>query len=133
LVFAETASQYPIAGSVYQWSYRLFGPRWGFFTAFIYLAAMVASVSAAGYVGAPYVASLFAWDATPGVAAAIAIALILVAALINFAGTKVLAKGVEAGVWAGLAGLAFGGVYLLLFGRLQPVGVVFAIFGGRAG
>jgi amino acid transporter len=133
LVFAETASQYPIAGSIYQWSYRLVGPRWGFLTAFMYLAAMVASTAAAGYVGAPYVASLFGWEATPGVAAAIAIALILVAAFINFAGTKVLAKGVEAGVWAGLAGLAFGGVYLLLFGRQQPVAVLFENFGAGAG
>ena len=68
LVFAEAASQYPIAGSIYQWSYRLVGPRWGFLTAFMYLAAMVASTAAAGYVGVPYVASLLGLEATPGIA-----------------------------------------------------------------
>jgi amino acid transporter len=133
LVFAEAASQYPIAGGVYQWARHLVGPRWGFLTAFMYLLALLATNAGLAYGGAPYLAALFGFEATPVANAAGAIGIIVVAALINFAGTKVLAKGVEAGVWAGLVGLAFAGIYLLLFGGVQPVGVLFDNFGAGAG
>jgi amino acid transporter len=133
LVFAEAASQYPIAGGVYQWARHLVGPRWGFLTAFMYLLALLATNAGLAYGGAPYLASLFGFDATPVTNAIGALAMIIAAALINFAGTKVLAKGVEAGVWAGLIGLAFAGIYLLIFGRVQPIGVLFDNFGAGTG
>lgn len=133
MVFAEAASQYPIAGGVYQWARRMVGPRWGFLTAFMYLLALLATNAGLAYGGAPYLATLFGYDVTPLSNAIGAAAMIVIAALINFAGTRVLAKGVEAGVWAGLIGLAFAGIYLLLFGRAQPIGVLFDNFGVGSG
>jgi amino acid transporter len=129
MVFAEASSQYPIAGGVYQWARHLVGPRWGFLTAFMYLLALLATNAGLAYGGAPYLASLFGYDVTPVSNAIGALAMIIVAALINFGGTRILAKGVEAGVWAGLIGLAFAGVYLLFFGHVQPVSVLFENFG----
>lgn len=131
-VFAEAASQYPIAGGVYQWARHLVGPRWGFLTAFMYLLALLATNAGLAYGGAPYVAALFGFEATPLINAIAALAMLLIAAFINFAGTKTLAKGVEAGVWAGLVGLAFAGIYLLFFGQVQPVSVLFENFGAGA-
>lgn len=133
LVFAEAVSQYPIAGGVYQWARHLVGARWGFLTAFMYLLALLATNAGLAYGGAPYLATLFGYEATPVTNAGGAAAFILLAALTNFAGTKTLAKGVEAGVWAGLVGLAFAGFYLLLFGRVQPVSVLFDSFGTGPG
>jgi len=132
-VFAEAASQYPIAGGVYQWARHLVGPRWGFLTAFMYLLALLATNAGLAYGGAPYLAALFGYDATPVTNGVGAIAMILLAAVFNYAGTRTLAKGVEAGVWAGLIGLAFAGIYLLLFDRLQPIGVLFQNFGAGTG
>jgi amino acid transporter len=132
-VFAEAASQFPIAGGVYQWARHLVGARWGFLTAFMYLLALLATNAGLAYGGAPYLAALFGFDATPLANAVGAAAMIVAAGLINFAGTRTLAKGVEAGVWAGLIGLAFAGIYLLLFGRVQPVSVLFDNFGAGAG
>lgn len=132
-VFAEAASQYPIAGGVYQWARHLVGPRWGFLTAFMYLLALLATNAGLAYGGAPYLAALFGYDATPVTNGIGAIAMILLAAVFNYAGTRTLAKGVEAGVWAGLIGLAGAGIYLLLFGRLQPVDVLFQNFGAGTG
>src|SRR5262249_38400029 len=120
------------AGGVYQWAKHLVGPRWGFLTAFMYLLALLATNAGLAYGGAPYLAALFGYDATPVTNAIRALAMIIVAALLNFGGTKVLAKGVEAGVWAGLIGLAFAGIYLLLFGHVQPVSVLFQNFGAGA-
>ena len=104
LVFAEAVSQYPIAGGVYQWARHLVGPRWGFLTAFMYLLALLATNAGLAYGGAPYLAALFGYEATPITNAIGAAAFILLAAITNFAGTKSLAKGVEAGVWAGILG-----------------------------
>ena len=132
-VFAEAASQYPIAGGVYQWARHLVGPRWGFLTAFMYLLALLATNAGLAYGGAPYLAALFGYDVTPVTNGIGAIAMILLAAVFNYAGTRTLAKGVEAGVWAGLIGLAGAGIYLLLFGRLQPVDVLFQNFGAGTG
>lgn len=133
LVFAEAASQYPIAGGVYQWARQLVGARWGFLTAFMYLLALLATNAGLAYGGAPYLAALFGYAATPVTNAAGALAMVLIAAVLNFLGTKTLAKGVEAGVWAGLIGFLFAGVYLLIFGRVQPVSVLFNNFGAGAG
>jgi amino acid transporter len=132
-VFAEAASQYPIAGGVYQWARHLVGPRWGFLTAFMYLLALLATNAGLAYGGAPYLAALFGYDATPVTNGVGAIAMILLAAVFNYAGTRTLAKGVEAGVWAGLIGLAGAGIYLLLFARLQPISVLFQNFGAGTG
>jgi amino acid transporter len=99
----------------------------------MYLLALLATNAGLAYGGAPYLASLFGFDAGPASNAVGALAMIIAAAFINFAGTKILAKGVEAGVWAGLIGLAFAGVYLLLFGRVQPVSVLFDNLGAGAG
>ena len=39
LLFAELAGSFPLAGSIYQWSERLGGRRWGSMTGFIYIGA----------------------------------------------------------------------------------------------
>jgi len=132
LIFAEASSQFPIAGGVYQWARHLVGPRWGFLTAFMYLLALLATNAGLAYGGAPYIAAMLGYEATPVTNAMGALAMIVIAALINFGGTKILAKGVEAGVWAGLIGLGFAGIYLLLFGKVQPVSVLFENFGAGA-
>ena len=46
LVFAELASHYPVAGSVYQWSKRLSHRTLGWFTGWFYFWAQVVTVSA---------------------------------------------------------------------------------------
>src|SRR6266436_1482926 len=46
LVFAELASHFPVAGSVYQWSKRLSNRTLGWFTGWFYFWAQVVTVSA---------------------------------------------------------------------------------------
>src|SRR5438132_8240042 len=49
LNFAELASHFPIAGSIYQWSKRLSGYTLGWFTGWIYLFAGVLTVTAVSF------------------------------------------------------------------------------------
>src|SRR5258706_15350011 len=46
LVFAELASHFPVAGSIYQWSKRLSNRTLGWFTGWIYFWAQVVTVTA---------------------------------------------------------------------------------------
>ena len=47
--FAELASHFPIAGSIYQWSKRLSGYTLGWFTGWIYFFAGVLTVTAVAF------------------------------------------------------------------------------------
>ncbi len=124
LVFAEAASAYPIAGGVYQWARQIGGLRWGFLTSWIYLLALVATVAGLSTGNAPFLASLLGVEATPTFAHAATFGFAVVAVLANLAGTRVLARATELGVWAGLVGLVVCGGYMLLFARVQPFSVL---------
>ncbi|SEK14134.1 amino acid/polyamine/organocation transporter, APC superfamily [Paraburkholderia diazotrophica] len=124
LVFAEAASAYPIAGGIYQWARQLGGTRWGFLTAWIYLFALVGTAAGIAAGGAPFLASLLGAPATPTFNAIAGIAIAGIAIMANFAGTRVLAKATEVGVWAGIVGLIVCGVYMLFFARVQPLSII---------
>src|ERR1700736_2366067 len=49
LNFAELASHFPIAGSIYQWSKRLSSPTLGWFTGWVYFFAGVLTVTAVAF------------------------------------------------------------------------------------
>src|SRR5256714_10444364 len=49
LNFAELASQYPIAGSIYQWSKRLASPGTGWMIGWFYLAATLLTITSVAF------------------------------------------------------------------------------------
>ncbi len=133
LVFAEAASQYPIAGGVYQWARRLAGLRYGFLTGWMYLLALIGTTAGLAAGVAPYLAPLLGVEAGPIFNAGAGIGMVIIAAVFNLLGTKTLGRVTELGVWAGLVGLLVCGVYMLLFVHLQPVSVIFESFGAGEG
>jgi len=133
LVFAEAASAYPIAGGIYQWARRLGGQRWGFLTAWIYLFALIGTGAGISAGGAPFLSVLLGVQPSPEFNAIAGISIALIAILANFAGTRILARTTEIGVWAGLIGLAICGGYMLVFGHVQPVSVLWDSFGRGEG
>lgn len=48
-VFGDVASRWPLAGSVYQWSRHLIGPRYGWYTAWAYIWGLTIALSALAY------------------------------------------------------------------------------------
>lgn len=133
LVFAEAASQYPIAGGVYQWARRLAGLRFGFLTGWMYLLALIGTTAGLAAGVAPYLAPLLGIESSPAFNAIAGISMVVLAAVFNLLGTKTLGRVTELGVWAGLIGLLVCGVYMLLFVRLQPISVIFESFGAGDG
>jgi amino acid transporter len=64
LVFAELASHYPVAGSIYQWSKRLSNRTLGWFTGWFYFWAGVVTVTAVAGTVPLVMSSIFGFDLT---------------------------------------------------------------------
>jgi amino acid transporter len=129
LVFGEVVSQYPLAGGIYQWCRRLWGRRYAWIVSWVYLWAVIVTVTAVAEFGGGFVAALFGLEATPLIGLITAVALLLLALAFNFSGTHMLARVAKIGLGAELAGVIALGLYLLIFDRKQPFSVFFDTLG----
>ncbi|MEV6086463.1 APC family permease [Streptomyces parvulus] len=129
LVFGEVVAQYPIAGGVYPWARRLWGKRWAWMTGWVYLWALLVTITSVAYGAGPYIAILLGYDATVHTTVLCTIALIVIAVLINYAGTKALSWAALIGFGAELIGALVVGVILLVTHRFHGLGVLFDDYG----
>ncbi len=58
-VYAELASEFPIAGGAYQWSRRLIGGAYGWFSGWVAICAYAVANTTIAYLGAPWALTLF--------------------------------------------------------------------------
>lgn len=129
LVFGEVVSQYPIHGGIYPWARRLWGRRYAWMAAWVYIWAMIVTITAVAQYGSGFAASLFGIEVTPTTGLLLVLALLLVALVINLSGTRWLARVARIGLAAELAGVIGLGLYLLIFQRKQEFGVFFDTMG----
>jgi amino acid transporter len=129
LVFGEVVAQYPVAGGVYPWARRLWGKRWAWMTGWVYMWALLITITSVAYGAGPYIAILLGFDATVHTTVLCTIGLILVAVLINYAGTKSLSWAALIGFGAELIGAIVVGVILLVTHRFHGLGVLFDDYG----
>ena len=66
LVFGEVVSQYPLAGGIYPWTRRLWNRRYAWIVSWIYIWAVIVTITAVAEFGGGFVAALFGVEATPG-------------------------------------------------------------------
>jgi amino acid transporter len=134
LNFAELASHFPVAGSIYQWSKRLSNKTLGWFTGWIYFWAGVITVTAVAAT-VPLVLSTIYPDQikladpspVPGLdmQSFIGLAVLLSTTLINIAGVRLLAIINNIGVGAEILGMVVFALILLFFANHQPVSILF--------
>lgn len=129
LVFGEVASQYPITGGLYPWARRLWGKKYAWIAAWIYLWALVVTITSIAEYTATFVASLFNYGTTPGKMMVTSIVLLLIMMGVNMSGTKNLARVAKIGFWCEIVSVIALGIYLLIFHRSQPFSVVFDSMG----
>ena len=129
LVFGEVVSQYPLAGGIYPWCRRLWDRKYAWIVSWVYVWAVIVTVTAVAEFGGGFVAALFGIESTKEVGLITAIALLLLALAFNFSGTHVLARIARIGLAAELIGVIALGVYLLLFHRENSFSVFFESFG----
>lgn len=126
LVYAELASQYPLAGGCYQWVRRLAGDRWGWFTGFMYLASALASLTTVSYLGGFWLWLLATGEPPAANAQVLSGAVLLVLGLgINLLGINPLKYFVNAGIIAEAIASIGIGVLLLLFFRNHSWSLLF--------
>ncbi|TDD53145.1 APC family permease [Saccharopolyspora elongata] len=129
LVFGEVVAQYPLAGGIYPWARRLWGKRWAWMSGWVYLMALLVTITSVAYGAGPYIALLFGFHPTVINNVLCTVALIVVATLINYGGTKVLSMAAIIGFTAELLGALFVGIWLLTTHRFHGLGVLFDNFG----
>ncbi len=133
LVFGEIVSQYPITGGLYPWARRLWGRRFAWMVAWIYLAALVVTITSVAAFSVSFSASLFGFGLTAGTGLVATVAILLLALVFNLSGTRTLATVARIGFWCELVGVVAIGLFLLLFRRVNDVGVLFDSLGAGSG
>ena len=141
LVFAELASHFPVAGSIYQWSKRLSNRTLGWFTGWFYFWAQVVTVTAvavivafvvdgivqqAGFLDSPDptgLTSMFTF---------ISLVTLLATTLINAFGIRLLSILNNIGVGTEILGMVVFALILLFFANNQPPSVLFDTAGTEA-
>lgn len=129
LVFGEVVSQYPIHGGIYPWTRRLWGKRYAWMAAWIYIWAMIVTITAVAEFGSGFLASLINAPVTKATTLILTVLFLVVALALNFTGTKTLARVARIGLAAELIGVIAVGLYLLIFDRKQDFSVFFNSMG----
>ncbi|MFU0805094.1 MAG: Amino acid permease [Pseudoclavibacter caeni] len=129
LVFGEVVSNYPVTGGVYPWARRLWGRKWAWMNGWVYLFALIATISSVAYGAGPYLSALFGFEVTTGNTVIAALALVVVATALNLSGTKVLSVAARIGLYCELGGALVVGTLLLLIARHNDLSVLFQTFG----
>lgn len=142
LVFAELASHFPVAGSIYQWSKRLSNRTLGWFTGWIYFWAQVVTVTAVSVIvafvidglhaaafGAPAEGAIAFLDSTDptGITTMftmISISTLVATTIINAFGVRLLSVLNNIGVATEIIGMFIFAVILLFFANHQPLSVL---------
>ncbi|MGE8322860.1 MAG: APC family permease [Pseudomonas sp.] len=128
LIFCEVVSQFPISGGVYPWARRLVGKRWAWMVGWIYSVSLCVTIAAVSLGAGPYIAAMLGFEPNPVTNTFVALALTVMATLLNLSGTKLLAKVAMFGFICELLGAIVIGGYLLIFERHQPFSVLFNTF-----
>jgi amino acid transporter len=134
LVFAELASHFPVAGSIYQWSKRLSHRTLGWFTGWFYFWAQVITVSAVavivGYVVAGFTGGGQEFLDSPSpigignMHTFIAISALIITTLINAFGVRLLSILNNIGVATEILGMLVFALVLLFLANHQPISIV---------
>jgi amino acid transporter len=113
-VYSELASEFPLANGVYQWSRRLVGPAYGWFSGWVALCAYAVANTTIAYLAAPWALTLFSIEPTPRRLVLAAAVVVGVASIVNLRGVETLKRAVRAGVTAETLACVGVGVTLLV-------------------
>jgi urea carboxylase system permease len=132
--FAELASHYPVAGSIYQWSKRLSNRTLGWFTGWFYFWAQVVTVTAVACIVAFVIDGLigqvgFLDSASPlpsvNMFTFIALATLVITTIVNSIGVRLVATLNNIGVATEILGMVVFALILLFFANHQSPAVLF--------
>jgi amino acid transporter len=125
LVYAELASHYPYAGSLYQWPLRLAGRRTGWWIGWMYLGALLALLPSYAIVMPAVLNPLFGWTASTTETVVISVGLILLCTVLNLLGIELLGRLSAIGVVVELGVLVVLSLLVFILGPHHGPGELF--------
>lgn len=128
LVFGEIVSNFPVAGGVYPWSRRLWGPKYAWLNGWIYAIAINVTIASVAYGAGPFLLPMFDIEPTGISDVVIALVVLAFATLINFGGTKLLARVAFFGFVAEIVATVIIGAWLLFISRKHDLSALFTDF-----
>ncbi len=131
-VYAELASQFPIAGGAYQWTRRLIGPKYGWLTGWVAICAYAVANTTVAYLGAPWALTLLGIEASASALVVTGMVLVLICATAGAFGVGVMSYAVKAGVAAEAVASVGIGLALLLVFREQDFSLLGETLGAEA-
>ncbi len=131
-VYAELASEFPVAGGAYQWSRRLIGGGYGWFTGWVAICAYAAANTTIAYLGAPWALTVAGISVTPNRIVVTGMLLVLACAFAGWLGVTALSRVIRAGVGAEAVASVCVGIVLLLAFRTQDFSALTHTLGAEA-
>jgi len=114
-VYAELASQIPIAGGAYKWARQLAGPTIGTYAGAIYVSSTIAMLTTTAYTGGVWLAICFGSAGGTGMTLVVwGVVFMLVCTVLNLVHVSVFKLLISLGVYAEIVG-SFGVALLLFF------------------
>ena len=124
VVYAELASEFPVAGGAYQWTRRLVGPGYGWMSGWVAICAYCAANTTIAYLGAPWALTLLGIAPTANAIVMMGMILVLVCAAIGAQGVALLGRVIRAGIAAEILASVGIGLALLLVFRTQDISIL---------
>jgi amino acid transporter len=131
-VYSELASEFPIAGGAYQWSRRLMGGAYGWFSGWVAICAYAAANTTVAYLGAPWALALVGVTPSPNRIVVAGMILVVVCAAAGAFGVGLLGRAIRLGIAAEVVASVGVGVALLLAFRTQDLSVLGDTLGAQA-
>jgi amino acid transporter len=131
-VYSELASEFPIAGGAYQWSRRLLGGAYGWFSGWVAIWAYAVANTTVAYLGAPWALALAGIEPTPNRIVVAGMLFVGVCAAAGAFGVGLLRWAIRLGIFAEVLASLLVGVALLLAFRTQDVSILGDTLGAEA-
>jgi amino acid transporter len=131
-VYAELASEFPIAGGAYQWSRRLLGGAYGWFSGWVAICAYAVANTTVAYLGAPWALALAGVSPSPNRIVLAGMLFVAVCAAAGAFGVGLLRWAIRLGIAAEVVASLGVGLALLLVFRTQDVSVLGHTLGAEA-
>jgi len=129
-VYAELASQFPIAGGAYKWAHHLGGPITGQFAGVIYVSSTIAMLTTTAYTGGIWLAIFFGSSSSSGLTLVFwGVVFLAICMVLNLVRANVFKLTLSMGVYAEMVGSVGVALLLFLFFRQHTVAELFQHLG----
>ena len=131
-VYSELASEFPIAGGAYQWSRRLLGGAYGWFSGWVAIWAYAVANTTVAYLGAPWLLTLAGIEPSANRIVAAGMVIVVVCAAAGAFGVGLLGRVIRLGIAAEVVASVGVGLALLLVFRTQDLSLLGETLGAEA-